>query len=59
MPCGCRKNLPEAPMTAEEEAAQAARLQAIKDQQERLRVERLEERRRIRQERLYSRTKGR
>jgi hypothetical protein len=46
-------------MTAEEEAAQAARLQAIKDQQERLRVERLEERRRIRQERLYSRTKGR
>ncbi len=53
--CGCRKNLPAAPLTAEEEAAKAERLRALREEQERVRIERNEARRRIREERLYSR----
>lgn len=59
MPCGCRQSVPTQEMSPEEAAAHQERLKEIRETQERIRLERNEERRRIREERLYGRLKGR
>ena len=59
MPCGCRKNRLPSEMTPEEHAAQVERERVIAEEQDRIRLQRNEERARIRQERLYARTRGR
>lgn len=59
MPCGCRKSVPRQMMSPEEHAAQMERERAIAEQQDQIRIQRNEERARIRQERLYARRSGR
>ena len=60
MPCGCRKkSLPLQEMSPEQHAAQQQREREIAAEQDKIRIARNEERRRIREERLYARRRGR
>jgi hypothetical protein len=57
--CGKNKRLPLQEMSPEQRAAQQQREREIALQQDEIRKARNEERRRIREERLYARRRGR